>query len=112
MSLQLEFGVHHSLDSVVHVLSKVDLVAAKTTEVGDVKDSIVGLGVLTMSATDLDVVLVSDGLELFLLLAELGELDVDRGAESSAKVGWAGSDVAQVAVVGELRDLFNGFGCA
>jgi len=102
----------HGFNTVVHVLHEIFLGATETSLVGDVVGAVVRLRVLTMDTTDLDVVLVSDGLELFLLLAELGELDVDRGAESSAKVGWAGSDVAQVAVVGELRDLFNGSGCA
>ena len=62
---------------------------------------------LTVDASDLDVVLVSDGLELVLLLAELGELDVDRGAHGGAEVGGAGGDVAEGLVVSELADFLD-----
>ncbi len=76
----------HSLDTVVHVLNKVDLRAAKSAKVGDIVDVVVGLGVLSVGTSDLDVVLVSDGLELLLFIAELGEADVHGGAETSAEV--------------------------
>lgn len=42
-----------------------------------------------MDTSDLNVVLVSDSLELIPLLGELGESDVDGGAESSSEVGGA-----------------------
>ena len=100
-------SLDHSFDAVVHILDKVDLVAAESAQVGDVEDAIVRLGVLAMSATDLDVVLVCDSLELVLMLGKLGELDVNRGAHSSTAVGWAGSDVAKMLVVGELGLLLN-----
>ena len=57
---------------------------------------------LAVSATDLDVVLVGDGLELILLLSKLGELDVNRGAHTSTAVGGAGGDVTKMLVVSEL----------
>ncbi len=76
----------HSLDTIVHVLNKVDFRAAKSAKVGDIVDVVVGLGVLSVGTSDLDVVLVSDGLELLLSLAELGEADVHGGAETSAEV--------------------------
>jgi hypothetical protein len=63
------FSLDHSFDAVVHILDKVDLVTTESTEVGDVEDAVVGLSVLTMSTTDLDVVLVCDGLELCLVPA-------------------------------------------
>ena len=50
---------------------------------------VVSLGVLTVSTSDLDVVLVGDGLELLLLVSELGQLDVDGGAETGSEVGGA-----------------------
>ncbi len=62
---------------------------------------------LTVDTSDLDVVLVGDGLELVPLLGELGESDVDGGSQGSAEVGGAGSDVAEVAVVGELGNLLD-----
>ena len=50
---------------------------------------VVGLGVLSVGTSDLDVVLVGDGLEFLLLVSELGELDVDGGTETSSEVGGA-----------------------
>ena len=67
----------HSLDTVVHVLDEVSLGAAESALVGDVVGGIGGLGVLTVDTSDLDVVLISDSLELVPLLGELGESDVD-----------------------------------
>ena len=103
----------HGLDAVVHVLGELDLVAAESAQVGDVEDAIVGLSVLAVSATDLDVVLVCDGFELFLLLAELGQLDVNGGAHAGSQVGGAGGDVTKMLVVGESSfrlDLGGGDG--
>lgn len=100
-------SLDHGLDSVVHVLDEIDLGATKAAQVRDVEDAVVGLGVLTVCTTDLDVVLVGDGLELLWLLAKLGELDVDGSAHASAQVGGAGGDVAKVLVVGELGLLLD-----
>jgi hypothetical protein len=45
--------------------------------------------VLTVDTSDLDVVLISDSLELCHVLGELGELDVDRGSQGGSEVGGA-----------------------
>jgi hypothetical protein len=63
--------------------------------------------VLTVDTTDLDVVLVSNGLELLHILGELGELDVDGGTEGSSEVGRAGGDVTEVFVMGKLADSLD-----
>lgn len=81
--------VDHSLDTVVHILDEVDFGAAESADVGDIVDVVVGLGVLTVGTSDLHVVLISDSLELLLLVAELGKSDVHGGAETSAEVGGA-----------------------
>ena len=69
-------GLDHGLDAVVHVLDEVDLSATQSAQVRDVEDAVVSLRVLTVSAADLDVVLVGDGLELIGMLAKLGQLDM------------------------------------
>ena len=101
------FGRDHSFNTVVHVLDEIDLGTTESTEVGDVEDAVVGLGVLTMSATDLDVVLVSDGLELVLGSTKLGELDMHGGAHASSAVGRARGDVTKMLVVGKLGLLLD-----
>ena len=100
----------HGLDTIVHILNKVLLRATESTAVRDIEDAIAGIGVLTAGSTDLDVVLSSDCLELLHAGTELGKVDVDGGTEGGTKVGWAGSDVTQVVVVGETGVSLNDAG--
>ena len=100
-------GVNHGADAIDHILDEVLLGAAETSLVGDVVSAVVGLSVLTVDASNLDVVLVGDGVELVLLLAQLRELDVHGGAHGGAEVRRAGGDVAERRVVGELADALN-----
>ena len=71
------FLLDHCLDTVVHVLDKVDLRSAESAEVADVINVIISLRMFTMGTSDLHVVLISDSLEVFLLVSELGESDMD-----------------------------------
>jgi len=106
-------SVDHSLDTVVHVLDEIDLGATESAEVGDVEDAVIGLSMLSVSTTDLNVVLVGDGLELVLGSTKLGKLDVNGSAHASSTVGGAGSNVTEMLVVGELcllLDLGSGNG--
>ena len=100
-------SLDHGLDTVVHILDKVDLGATESAEVGDVEDAVVGLSVLAVGTTDLDVILVSDGLELILSLAELGELNMHGSAHAGAEVGRARRDVTKMLIVGELSLRLN-----
>ena len=61
-------SLNHGLNTIVHVLNEVDLGTAKSAEVGDIVDAVIALGVFAVCATDLDVVLVSDCLELVFFL--------------------------------------------
>lgn len=101
------FSLDEGLDTVVHVLGQLNLVAAESSHVGDIKDTVVSFGVLTVGTTDLNEVLVSDLLELVLVLLELGEVDVDGSAHAGSEVGGASGDVAEVSVVLELGDLLD-----
>ena len=100
----------HGLDTVVHVLNEGGLGATESADVGDVVDVVVGLGVLAVSTANLHEVLVSNSLESFLVLTQVGEVDVDGGTEGSAKIRGARSDVAEVVVAGELSDLLDSGG--
>ena len=106
-SSELLLSLNHSLDTVVHVLDEVNLRAAESSQVGNIVNVIISLGVLTVSTTNLNVVLGSDSLELFLFVSELGELDVDRGTETGTEVGGARGDVAEVVIVSKLGLLLN-----
>jgi len=59
---------NHSLDTVVHVLHKVPLGAAKSAFVGDVESAVVAFRVFTVDSADLNVELVSNLLETNLVL--------------------------------------------
>ena len=95
------------MDTINHILDEGLLRSTKSSSVGDVEDTIVGLGVLSVDTSDLHEVLVSDLVELFLLLHELWKLDVDGGSEGSSQVGWAGGDVTEMLIVGELADSLD-----
>ena len=97
----------HSLDAIIHVLDELNLVSAESSQVGDVEDTVVSLGVLTVDTSDLDVVLVSDLLVELRVSHELGKVDVNGGSETSTHVGWAGGNVTKVLVVGELGLLLD-----
>jgi len=104
---QLLLSLDHRLHTVVHVLDKILLGAAESSSVGDVVDVVVSLGVLTVGTADLNVVLVSDSLEVSLVLSEKWQVDVHGGAKCGTQVGWARGDVTQVVVMSELRNFLN-----
>jgi len=88
-------------DTVLHLLDSLVLCETHAALVGDVIDAALGLGVLAAGTTDLEVVLGSDLLELGLVGGQLGDLDVDRGADGGAQVGGAEGQEAKAVVVGE-----------
>jgi len=53
-------SLDHGLHAVVHVLDEVNFGTSQSAEVGDIKDAVVTLSVLSVGPTDLDIVLVSD----------------------------------------------------
>jgi len=63
--------LNKSLDSIVHVLGEFNFITAESAEVGNVEGAVIGFGVLSMNATDLNKVFGSDSVELRLLLSEL-----------------------------------------
>lgn len=63
--------MNKSLDSVVHVLGEFNFIAAESAEVGNVEGAVIRFSVLSMDATDLNVVFGCDSVELRLVLSEL-----------------------------------------
>jgi len=88
-------------------LDEVDLVSAESSQVGDIEDTIISLGVFTVDTTDLYMILVGNLLMELGVLHKLGEVDVDGGSETGTHVGGAGSNVSEVIIVGELGLLLN-----
>ena len=68
---QFFLPLDHCFDSVVHVLHQVYFRPSQPPFVGDVVDMVVGLCVLSVGPADLNVELISNCLELGLLLAQV-----------------------------------------
>jgi len=79
----------------------------KSSLVGDIEDSIVGLGMLTVSTSNLNLVLIGNGLEGFLIVHQLWQFDVDRCSHGGTKIGWARSNVTKMTIMGEVDNRFN-----
>lgn len=101
------FSFNHGLDSVIHILDKVNFGESESSLVGDIENTITALRVLSVDSSNLDVILVSNLLELFLVLGKFWQLDVDGGSQSGSAVGWAGSQISKVVIVGKLGDSFD-----
>ena len=77
------------MNTVDHVLNELFLGFSESSSVGNIECSIVGLRVLSVDTSDLDLVFVSDIMELFLLFHELWKVDMDGSSHGGTKVGWA-----------------------
>jgi len=104
---QALFSFDHGFDTIVHILDEFNLVSSESSQVGDIEDTIVGFGVLSVDTSDLYVIFVSDGLMEIWVLHELWKVDVNGGSESSSKVGWAGRDVTKMLIVSEFGFLLD-----
>jgi len=88
-------------------LDEFDFVSTKSSQVGDIEDTVISFGVFSMDTSDLDVIFISNGLMHFWVSHEFWEVDVNGSSKTGSKVGWAGRDVTKMGVVGELSFLFN-----
>jgi hypothetical protein len=88
-------------------LDELNLVSSESSQVGDIEDAIVSLGVLTVDTSDLDVIFVGNGLMESFVLHQLWKVDVDGGSETGSKVSWAVGDVTEMLVVGEFSFGLN-----
>jgi len=58
-------------------LDKLSLGSSKSSSVGDIEDTVVGLSVLSVDTSNLDVVFIGNLVELFLVLHQLWKFDMD-----------------------------------
>jgi len=70
-------SVDEGSDTVDHVLDKLSLGSSKSSSVGDIEDTVVGLSVLSVDTSNLDVVFIGNLVELFLVLHQLWKFDMD-----------------------------------
>merc|ERR1712086_1051881 len=81
--------IHEGLDTINHVLDELLLRFSESSSVGDIEDTIVGLGMLSVDTSDLDFVLSGDSVESVLISHKLWKLDVHGGSHGGTEVGWA-----------------------
>lgn len=65
-----------------------------------------------MNSSDLDVILVCDGLELCFVVHQLWKVDMDGCSQGGTEVSWARCDISEVVVPGELGNFFDGTSCS
>lgn len=94
-------------DSVVHLLDGLELGESKTSLVGDVVDSSLRLGVLSVDSTNLELESIADRLEVWLG-RDLWKTDVDGGTDGGSQVGWAEGEPSETVVAGEWSLLLDG----
>ena len=83
---------------------------SKSSPVGDVEHTIIGLGVLSMDTSDLHLVLIGNSVEGILVSHKLGKLDMDGSSHSGSQVSWARGDVAEMLIMGEFANSFDVLG--
>jgi len=84
-----------------------DLVSSESSQVGDIEDTVVSLGVLSVDTSDLYVIFIGDGLVELLVLHQFWQVDVNRSSETSSHVGWAGGNVSEMLVISEFCFLLD-----
>ena len=62
--------LNHCLDTIIHVFDKLNFTSAKSSLVRNVVDVIVCLSMLSMSTSDLHIVLICNSLEISFPLTE------------------------------------------
>jgi len=77
------------MNTIDHILDKLFLGFTESSSVGNIEDSVISFGVLSVDTSDLHLVFVSNFVESFLVLLELWERDMDGSSHGGTKVGWA-----------------------
>ena len=104
------FSLNHSVDTVDHILNEGCFTLTESSLVGDIVSTVIGLGVLSVDSSDLDVIFVGNSVELLLVLAKFWKFDMDGSSHGGTEVSWARSDVTEMVIVSELGDLLDGLG--
>jgi len=100
----------HGFDTIIHILDELDLVSSESSQVGNIENTIISLGVLTVDSSNLDVIFIGNGLMQGLSFHQFWQVDVNGGSQTGSHVGWASRDVTEVLVVGEFSFGLNDVG--
>ena len=104
------FLLHQGFNTVDHVLDKLLLGLSKSSPVGDVEHTIVGLGVLSVDTSDLHLVLIGHLVEGLFISHKLRKLDMDGASHGGSQVSWAGSDVTKMIIASEFTNRLDVLG--
>ena len=88
-------------------MNELNLVSSESSQVGNIEDTIVGLGVFTVDTSDLDEILIGNGFVERLVLHQFWKIDMDGRSETGSHVGWAGGYITEMSIIGEFCFLFD-----
>jgi hypothetical protein len=92
-------------------LDELDLISSESSQVGDIKDTIVSFGMLTMDSSDLNMILIGDRLMEFWVGHQFWEVNMHGSSKTGSKVSWAVRDITEMLIIGELSLLLNLCSC-
>jgi len=77
------------VNTIDHILNEACFTHTESSLVGDIVSTVIGLGVLSVDSSDLDVIFVGNSVELLLVLAKFWKFDMDGSSHGGTEVGWA-----------------------
>jgi len=99
--------IHKGFDTIDHILNQFLFGSSESSSVRDIEDTIFGLRVLSVDTSDLNIVLSGDSFESSIVSHQFWKFDVYGSSQGSTEVGWAGSDVTKMIIVGEFANSLN-----
>ena len=98
------FSFNHTFYSIVHVLNQICFTSSESSSVWDIENAIVSFGMLSMDTSDLNVVFISDLVELLFVffLGKIWKFNMNGCSKSSSKIGWARCDITEMIIVSEF----------
>ena len=82
---------NHGFNSIVHVLDQVNFTSTKSSSVRNIENTIISFGMLSVNTSDLNIILISDFVELLFVLffGKHWEFNMNGSSQSSSKISWA-----------------------
>jgi hypothetical protein len=88
-------------------LDKFNFVSSESSQVRDIENTVISLGMFTVDTTDLHVIFVGDFLMELGVFHELREIDMYGCSQTGSHVGGASRNVTKMLVVGEFSFFFD-----
>jgi hypothetical protein len=86
---QFHFSLYHFFYTIIHILNEIGHGSSKSSFVGNIENTVIGFSVFSVSSSDLNVIFVSDGLELGFVLRQEWQVDMNGSSHGGTEIGWA-----------------------